>query len=240
MRFPFILVLSATAMALLGSSNGAVAQVNSDVGFSAGVMKRFTTSAAPGVSQPGFGPVVDLRGHLAVLPMLRVGLYVAYDHSPMPGAGDRNFLTGGIHVKVTPPLLPFPWKTYLFTGFGVGYAEADAYATTVTVYDNLATGASAPSGSVAARAPSLTGGLLEVPLGLGLARKLGTSWEVFLELGGRFGVATFGPLYDSHETPAYSVTGTLPAGSILSSPHAPFTGADSFALSLSVGVSLTH
>src|ERR1700722_18736176 len=180
----FRLPLAAFPAALLLPPRAASAQVNSDIGLSAGVMKRFTTSAAPGVSQPGFGPVVDLRGHLAVLPMLRAGLYVAYDHSPMPGAGDRNFLTGGIHVKITPPLLPFPWKTYLFTGFGAGYAEADFYPTTVTVYDNLATGVSGPSGSVAARVPSLTGGLLEVPVGLGLARKLGTSWELFLELGG--------------------------------------------------------
>ena len=224
--------------ALLLSPRPAFAQLNSDVGLSAGVMKRFTTGAASGVSQPGFGPVVDLRAHVALLPMIRIGLYAAYDHSPMPGAGDRNFVTGGLHLKVSPPLLPAPWKTYLFTGFGGGYTEADGYATTVTIDNNLATGA--PTGSTPARAASMNGALLEVPLGLGLARKLGPSWELFLELGGRFGVATFGSMYDSHETPAYSITHSLPAGSILGSPHAPFTGADSFALALTVGVSLSN
>ncbi len=187
----------ALAAVVLLAPTPASAQLNSDVGLSAGVMKRFTTGAASGVSQPGFGPVVDLRAHVALLPMIRIGLYVAYDHSPMPGAGDRNFVTGGLHLKVSPPLLPAPWKTYLFAGFGAGYAEADAY------------------GSVG----SLTGALLEIPLGLGLARKLGTSWELFTELGGRFGVATFGPMYEARPG---------------------FTGADSFALALTVGVSLSN
>jgi hypothetical protein len=179
--------------AVLLSSSFARAQVNSDAGLSAGVMKRFTTSTPGGVAQPGFGPVVDLRGHLAVLPMLRVGLYAAYDWSPVAGEAARSFVTGGLHVKLTPPLLPTPWKTYLFTGFGAGYVDGAA-----------------------------TGGLLEVPLGLGLARKLGSglAWELFAELGGRFGVATFGPVYEA--------------------THAGFAGADSFALSLSVGVSLTQ
>jgi hypothetical protein len=169
----------------------ALAQVNTDLGLSAGAMKRFTTGVPAGVSEPGFGPVVDLRGHLALLPMVRVGLYAAYDLSPVPNEPSRSFVTGGLHVKVTPPLLPAPWKAYLFTGFGGGYAAS-----------SLA-----------------TGGLLEVPLGLGLADRLSPSWELFLELGGRFGVATFGQMYEA--------------------AHAGFVGTDSFALSLTVGVSLT-
>ncbi len=170
----------------------ASAQVNTDLGLSVGAMKRFTSNVPPGLSEPGFGPAVDLRGHLAVLPMLRVGLYVSYDLSPVADEPSRSFVTGGLHVKITPPLLPAPWKTYLFTGFGGGYVA---------------------SGGV-------SGGLLEVPLGLGLADRVSTSWEVFVELGGRMEVATFGQMYDAS--------------------HAGFVGADSFALSLTVGVSLTR
>jgi hypothetical protein len=174
----------------------ALAQVNTDLGLSAGAMKRFTSNVPPGLSEPGFGPVVELRGHLAVLPMLRVGLYVSYDLSPVADEPSRSFAAGGLHVKITPPLLPAPWKTYLFTGFGGGYAAS-----------------SASGGSV-------SGGLLEVPLGLGLADRVSPSWEVFVELGGRMEVATFGQMYEAS--------------------HAGFVGTDSFALSLTVGVSLTR
>jgi hypothetical protein len=189
--------LRSTLAALLGGSlilvsSPARAQVNTDLGLSAGAMKRFTTNVPGGVSEPGFGPVVDLRGHLAVLPMLRVGLYVSYDLSPVADEPSRSFVAGGLHAKITPPLLPAPWKMYLFTGFGGGYVASSA----------------------------ATGGLLEVPLGLGLARKVSPSWELFAELGGRFGVASFGQMYDAS--------------------HAGFAGTDSFALSLSVGVSLTN
>ncbi|HTQ47373.1 MAG TPA: hypothetical protein VMI75_31670, partial [Polyangiaceae bacterium] len=60
------------------------------------------------------------------------------------------------------------------------------------------------------------GTLLEVPAGLGLALKLRAPWELFAELGGRAGVAFLGGVYDAGNT-----------------------GKDSFAVSLSVGVSLS-
>jgi hypothetical protein len=184
-------------------------------------MKRFTTGSDQGVSDPGFGPVAQVQGHLAVFPMFRVGLYVAYDHSPLPHAGPRNFLTGGLHIKFTPPLLPAPWKLYAATGFGGGYAEADSY-----VGATYTTPPTAPFSSI-------TGGLLEIPLAIGIARKVGGPFELYAELGGRFGVAFFGNIYDSQNGQA---TATLPNEPVA---PAPFTGIDSFALSLSVGVSLT-
>jgi hypothetical protein len=194
MRWPQALALPLCGAALCASSP-ALAQVNTDLGLSAGAAKRFTSNVPAGVSEPGFGPAFDLRGHVAVLPMLRVGLYVSYDLSPVADEPSRSFVTGGLHVKITPPLLPTPWKAYLFTGFGGGYATS-----------SLAAG-------------SVSGGLLEVPLGLGLADRLSPSWELFVELGGRMEVATFGQMY--------------------APSHAGFVGTDSFALSLTVGVSLS-
>lgn len=214
----------AVALGLVFAPRPALAQVNADVGVSGGIMKRFTTGADQGVSDPGFGPVFQLQGHLAVLPMLRVGLYAAYDSSPMPHAGARNFVTGGLHVKFTPPLLPTPWKLYFFTGFGGGYAEADSY-----------TGATflASPGPYTAKFSKIDGGLLEIPLGIGVARKVSGPFEVFAELGGRFGVAFFGNIYDSQNGDATANLPNLPVAA------AHFTGIDSFALSLTVGVSLT-
>ncbi|HEX8791351.1 MAG TPA: hypothetical protein VF765_10415 [Polyangiaceae bacterium] len=174
------------ALAVWLAAGDAWAQVNWDAGLEAGAMKRFTTSSQ--TSQPGFGPAFELQGHVALIPMLRVGLYAAQDISPMPGWPARQFYEGGLHVKVTPPLLSSPWRTYLFTGFGAAYVH---------------------------QAPR-DGTLLEVPAGLGLALKVRAPWEVFAELGGRVGVAFLGDVYGDG-----------------------ITGKDSFAVSLSVGVSLS-
>lgn len=174
------------ALVVLLAAGEARAQVNWDLGLEAGAMKRFTTSSQ--TSQPGFGPAFELQGHVALIPMLRVGLYAAQDVSPMSGWPARQFYEGGLHVKLTPPLLASPWRTYLFAGFGAAYVRQDPR----------------------------EGTLLEVPAGLGLALKLRAPWEVFAELGGRAGVAFLGGVYE---------------GGI--------TGKDSFAASLSVGVSLS-
>lgn len=174
------------ALAVLVAAGDARAQVNWDAGLEAGVMKRFTTSSQ--TSEPGFGPTFELQGHVALVPMFRVGLYVAQDVSPMPGWPARQFYEGGLHVKWTPPLLSSPWRSYLFAGFGAAYVRQDPR----------------------------DGTLLEVPAGLGLALKVRAPWELFAELGGRAGVAFLDDVYG-----------------------AGITGKDSFAVSLSVGVSLS-
>ncbi len=171
---------------VLAVAADARAQVNWDFGAEVGAMKRFTTSSQ--TSEPGFGPAFELQGHVALIPMLRVGLYAAQDISPMPSWPARQFYEGGLHVKLTPPLLSSPWRTYLFAGFGAAYVRQDPR----------------------------EGALLEAPAGLGLALKVRAPWEVFAELAGRAGVAFLGGVYD---------------GGI--------TGKDSFAVSLSVGVSLS-
>ena len=177
--------VSALASLLLAARE-ARAQVNWDVGAEVGAMKRFTTSSQ--TSQPGFGPAFELQGHVALIPMLRVGLYAAQDISPMPGWPARQFYEGGLHARLTPPLLSSPWRTYLFAGFGAAYVRQDPR----------------------------EGDLFDVPAGLGLALKLRAPWELFAELGGRFGVAFLGGVYDGANT-----------------------GKDSFAVSLSAGVSLS-
>jgi hypothetical protein len=202
----------------------AAAQVNSDLGLSGGVMKRITTGADSGVSDPGFGPTAQLQAHVAVLPMLRVGLYAAWDMSPMPSYGTRNFYEGGIHVKLTPPLLSAPWKTYLYAGFGGGYVRQDSYGMSGATY-------------------SPTDGV--IPVGLGLAYQLGSPsggrghhWELFIEAGGRFGVGFIGRIYDPNDTATSSVCQVTPNGCLPGTGN--FTGQDSFALSLSAGVSWSN
>jgi hypothetical protein len=220
-------------LALYLAPRAAAAQVNSDLGLSGGVMKRITTGSE--ATDPGFGPTAQLQGHVAVLPMLRVGLYAAWDMSPMPSYGVRNFYEGGIHVKLTPPLLSAPWKMYLFAGFGAGYVHQDGYSQT---------GALAKDGTFPAVQYSSTDGvILEIPAGLGLAYQLGPPsggrgrhWELFVEAGGRFGVGFIGRIYDQDN----NATAYEPKAQGPTTLTGNFTGQDSFALSLSAGVSWSN
>jgi hypothetical protein len=227
---PTSLLSAAAIVAVALAPSPAAAQVNNDIGLSAGGMKRFTTGSE--ATDPGFGAVVQLQGHVALLPMLRAGLYAAWDISPMPSYGARNFYEGGLHVKLTPPLLSAPWKTYLFLGFGAGYVRQNGY--------------TAPGGPPTGTGPvpqvqysSTDGAILEIPAGLGLAYQLGSRsahrhWELFLELGGRFGVGFIGRIYDPYDTATASQPNLRNGQNTI---QGAFTGQDSFALMLSAGVS---
>jgi hypothetical protein len=167
-------------------------------------MKRFATGGASGAPTPGFGPSLELQGHVALVPMVRLGAYLSTDLSPVStdGEGPRTFWEGGLHVRVSPPLVAWPWRVWLFTGFG--------YAITYDVGTHL------------------SGGMLDVPVGLGLGRKLTRHTLLFTELGARFGFGFSGPMYTSGSAPARSEAGGGTA----------YVGNDAVALSLSVGLSL--
>jgi hypothetical protein len=184
-------------------ASGACAQVHWDAGAQAGVTKRFTAGGDAGAPAPGFGPSLELQSHVALVPMVRVGAYLGTDLSPAAPDGLRTFWDGGLHVRLTPPLVSWPWRTWLFTGFGYSYAE------------NLG--------------PHLPGGFLEVPVGVGLGRKMGPHALLFVELGGRIDFAFYGRMYDRSAVEAAGTTGE--GGN-------PYVGKDTFALSLSVGLSL--
>ena len=70
--------------------------------------------------------------------------------------------------------------------------------------------------------PGVAGGFLETRLGVGLGYRLDRTWELFAELGGRLGLLFAGSMYD-------------PGGCACGEPY---QGKDSFALSLSLGLSL--
>jgi hypothetical protein len=88
-----------------------------------------------------------------------------------------------------------------------------------------------PTGPTDVLFGSTYGGMLDVPIGVGLGTKpagIASPWVVFAELGGRLGIGFWGPMYDD------GAAGT--AGGFVA--VAPFMGKDSFALTLSVGISL--
>jgi hypothetical protein len=212
------------ALAALGTllcAGTARAQVHWDLGADVGAMKRFTTGSETGAPNPGFGPVFELQGHVALIPMLRVGAYFTQDISPASNIGTRTFWEGGLHLKVTPPLLSAPWRAWVFAGFGYAYTYAASFRAPVTMTtqtSNVLFGGA-------------YGGMLDVPLGVALGYRLRgalSPWMAFVQLGGRLGVGFYGPMYD--DGAAGIAAGTVAV--------APFMGKDSFALTLSVGLSL--
>ena len=177
-------------------------------------MQRIATGADPGGVSREPGPVAELHAHLAVLPMLRVGPYVAHDIAPLAGAPSRQVTEAGLRGKLSPPILGAPWQTWGFLGLGYARVYEPSHAI------ESPPSAAAPRG----QAPGEGGGLLDARLGLGLGYRLGRGWEAFLELGGRVGVLFTGSLYDR---------GACGCGE-------PYAGKDSFALSLSLGLSLNQ
>jgi hypothetical protein len=212
------LVASATVAFVCATASTAGAQIRWDVGAEVGAMKRFTTAKAEGAPNLEVGPAFQLDGHVALVPMVRVGGYLAQDVAPADGVGARTFWGGGLHVKVTPPLLSAPWRFWVSAGFGYAYSHAASY------HGQVATRGGGSDLDVVFG--STHGGLLEVPLGLDLGYRASGRFLFFAELGGRPVLASYGPMYAGGQR----ATGVTTA--------APFMGKDSFAASLSVGLSL--
>jgi hypothetical protein len=169
-------------------------------------MDRFTTGTDPQVRAPEPGPVGELQAHVALLPMLRVGPYLTHDISPLGQAPARQISELGLEARLTPPILPLPWRTWAFIGAGYARTYQPSYEfwhTTLFV-------------------PGAGGGFVDTRLGVGLGYRLSRPWEIFVELGGRLGFAFTGSMYERSacECGVY------------------FAGKDSFALSLSLGLSL--
>jgi hypothetical protein len=179
------------------------AQVRWDAGLAGGVMQRFATGsepAQPSVGAPTPGPVVQASAHVALVPMIRIGAYAAYDIAPIEGRPARQIAEGGFRAKVTPPLLSSPWRSWAFVG--LGYARTYEPGFTASLPGSMP--------PVQSHVASAVGGILDLPVGVGIGYRIRHPWELFSELGARIGLGFFG---------------------------ATLTGQDSFALSLTVGVS---
>ncbi len=208
MRSPTVAPAACLAGLVAVAPSTAAAQVHWDAGAEVGVMQRFTTGSDQGAASPRPGPVGEAYVHLALLPLIRVGAFVAHDISPLSGAPSREMTEAGLRAKVTPPLLTVPWQTWVFSG--VGYARTYEPSHLFQATDTFVPGAG--------------GGLLDLRLGVGLGYRLSRPWEIFAELGGHVGIPLTGSMYER---------GACGCGE-------PYVGKDSFALSLSVGLSLNQ
>ena len=73
------------------------AQLHWDVGAEVGVMQRVAPDRAPGAPSPAPGPVGEVHAHVALLPMLRLGPYLAHDI--VLGTAERQTTEAGLRAK---------------------------------------------------------------------------------------------------------------------------------------------
>lgn len=211
--------------ALTLATSSAQAQVHWDASAQAGVMKRTLANRPAGGKDAGFGPVAQLTGHVALLPLVRLGAYVGHDISPMGGdASARDLTWGGLRAKIMSPWPRGALRAWLFFGFGY----AGVYGRSTSAPRNFP----GPPGTPAVRADAVVqgagGSFFEVPFGIGASYKLRKPWELCAELGSRVGFGHRGSLYTDPgpqvSSPGRADSNALPAG------------ADRFAVGLTIGV----
>jgi hypothetical protein len=150
----------------------------------------------------------ELHAHVALLPMLRLGAYVSHD--VVLGPVDRQTTELGLRAKVTPPVLAAPWRGWAFLGFGYARSYRPSH-----WLDQGALGSGLVGGA--------EGEIGDALFGVGIGTRFRAPWVLYAELAGRVGLAFSGALYDR---------------TACSCLRDPYPGHDSFAGSLSVGLSL--
>ncbi len=216
-------VLGSALLLLLVAPRPAAAQVRWDASAQVGVAKRFVFNRPHGGSDAGFGPAAQLNGHVALLPLLRVGGYLSGDMTSV-GPATRQMVGGGARVVGI-----VPWRTthvhaWLFVGFGYELVFTPSYHTTLS----LAPDDSSPTQPTDVLVTQAGGSMAEIPFGVGVAYALRPPFELVAELGGRVGFGFSGSVYQDPGRAFFAVgypeNRLLPAGN------------DAFSTFLTVGV----
>jgi hypothetical protein len=199
--------LFAGALAFL--PHEAEAQVHWDAVGHVGVLQRFPNDLD---GRPG--PTGMLAAHVAILPLLRAGVYLTGDYAPVANAPERFVFSGGFRAKLLSPWPSSPhFRAWLFGG--IGYALLNAPGVTVVP--------SGPTSETAGAGVASQGSFAEVPVGIGFGYRLRRPWELQAELGTRFGFAFGGTYFDA--APATS-----------GAPGRQTSTGESVGLSLTVGI----
>jgi hypothetical protein len=142
-------------------------------------VQRFLSGRPAGSSGADPGPMFELSGRVAVLPLLRAGAYVSFDLGPIGGEGEREVLSAGFSGRLFSPWPRGAWRAWLALGLGYDAARAPAFA----------------------GVPATSGGFFEVPLGIGGSLRSSSSFELIGEAGARIGFGFSGSEYN-REPPA--------------------------------------
>lgn len=213
-----------SALALLLFSRAASAQLHFDASAQIGGDKRFATNRPVGSDDAGFGGVGQLNAHIALLPLLRAGVYVGHEISSFSPA-TRDITWFGARAKLMSPFLR-TIKPYFFLGFGYAIVYEHSYERDVIV----ASGALGQTTTQRGTVQGAGGGFFDLPFGVGASYKLVKPIELVGELGAHVGFGHSGSVYDDPgpqlRIPGVPDNNSLPLGS------------DTFMLSLTVGVLL--
>ena len=185
------------------------AQLRSDVGAqaSAGLRVRSDTPE-PLAATVG----ADVHGHVALVPLVRVGGSAGLEESLPNGAEEREYYTMGLEARVASPWTRAPWHAWAFMGVGAAYVVATRHAAATAV---------SPTGPGGPQSSQLDGALFEVPIGVGAGLRLHSTWEIDAVLSFRPVIANLGPVSRPSAVPDTQ----------------PFAGHEVLAVSLAVGVS---
>jgi hypothetical protein len=218
--------VASAALVSFAAPRPAHADVHYDIGGQVGVARRILSAQTPLGDDAGPGPIFELRAHLALLPLVRVGAYLEHDISPISSGrygGSRQFTAGGLHVRL---LSPIPTgKLRLYLGVGVGYVGvyAPSY-TSSTAYDANGN----PVSNVFVQGS--TGSFWEFPFVLGASYRVARHFDLTAELGLRIGVGFGGDVYNGRAGSAQTSTGSFVNGLDVEIP-----GYDQFSPTLTVG-----
>jgi hypothetical protein len=159
---------SVALLACLAWGRNASAQLRWDVEAQGGLQRHALTSKPPGTSDADVGPLVEASGHVALIPLLRVGLYGAYQSGRVPSQATTQLFSSGLDLRL---LFPWPrgdYRVYARAAIGEGVMYAPAHP------------------PVAAASGSFT----EVPVALGFAYRVHAPLWLTAETGARFGFAS--------------------------------------------------
>ena len=160
---------------------------------------------------PGFGPAVEAAAHVVLVPLVRVGLYLQYDASPISGQDTRDVFSAGLDVRVLSP-----WPRGDLRGYArAGVGEVGTYASAhVSTGDRGFTGFRF--------VPGADGSFTEAPVAIGVLYRVAPPVWFAAEVGARVGFAFAGG--------AYSPTSSSHGGTC------PTSGDDTLAVFADLGV----
>ncbi len=203
------------------------ANIHWDASLQAGGAARvFSNSVSGGI--PGtIGPVVGLEADVALVPLLRLGVYGDFEYADTTEPSFSSVVSFGGRVKLMLPGNRRNVHLWLFSGFGGVVWKAPAY--------NLLDETSQSGSGLATiqTATAATGYFLEVPLGIGLGWRVRRPWEVVAELQGRFGFDMSGSYFTPDDGTGTGTTRPTTAGA---GTGAIATGNDVVGFLLTVGI----